>query len=82
MIDRIDGKVQATETPLGLMPKEGDLDLTGLDISKTSMGKLFEINKEEWKKEIQDIEQFYSQFGGRLPQELAKQLEELKKKIA
>ena len=29
MCERIDGKVGAQKTPIGLMPEEGDLDLSG-----------------------------------------------------
>ena len=46
------------------------------------MDKLLEVNKTEWAAEIPDIEKFYSQFGDRVPAELKKQLEELKKKFA
>ncbi|OGS03740.1 MAG: phosphoenolpyruvate carboxykinase [Elusimicrobia bacterium RIFOXYB12_FULL_50_12] len=82
MIDRIEGKAGAKDTPIGLMPKDGELDLSGLDIPKASMDKLLEVNKTEWAAEIPDIEKFYSQFGDRVPAELKKQLEELKKKFA
>ena len=81
MIDRIKGKVSARETPIGLMPHMGDLDLKGLDIAKETMDKLFEVNREEWKKEVEGIEQFYAQFDGRVPQALRQHLENLKKKL-
>jgi phosphoenolpyruvate carboxykinase (GTP) len=78
MIDRIKGKVSAKETPIGLMPNIPDLDLTGLDIGKETMEKLFEVNREEWAKEAEGIEQFYAQFGNRLPEALKQHLEKLK----
>lgn len=81
MVDRIKNKVSARETPLGLMPNLEDLDLEGVDIKKDTLDKLFEINKDEWKKEIEDIEKFYLQFGERLPQNLKNYLRDLKNKI-
>ena len=66
---------------IGLFPKVEDLDLTGLDISKETLGKLFKVSKEEWQKEIPLIEEFYAKFGNRLPKELKKQLEDLKAKF-
>ncbi len=81
MIDRIKGKVSARETPIGLMPHMANLDLKGLDIPKEVMDKLFEVNREEWKKEVEGIEQFYAQFEGRIPQALGQHLENLKKKL-
>lgn len=81
MIDRIDGKANAKETEVGFMPEEGALDLSGLDISKETMEKLLSVNKEEWKKEIGMIEEFYAKFGDKIPQELTDQLNDLKKKL-
>jgi len=81
MIDRIKGKVSAKETPIGLMPHMADLNLSGLDISKETMDKLFEINGEHWAKEVEGIEQFYAQFGKRMPEPLKKHLEKLKKAL-
>lgn len=79
MIDRIKGKVSAKETPIGFMPNMADLNLSGLEISKEIMNKLFEINRDEWSKEVEGIEQFYAQFGTRLPEVLKSHLEKLKK---
>ena len=82
MLDRIKGTVGAKETPIGFLPNISDLYLDGLDISKDTMEKLFEIKPEEWKKEIAGIEEFYAQFGDRLPAELKKHLAELKKNFS
>jgi phosphoenolpyruvate carboxykinase (GTP) len=81
MLDRINGKVDAVETPLGMLPKREDLELSGLTLKQGAVDKLFEINKAEWQKEVQDIETFYAQFGSRLPQELNGLLNKLKEKF-
>lgn len=81
MIDRIEGKTGAKETEIGLMPEEGALDLSGLDISKETMDELLSVNKESWKKEVVMIEEFYSRFGDKIPQELRDQLNDLKNKL-
>jgi len=82
MMDRIEGKVGANETAIGLLPKEGDIDIAGLDVSKETMNKLSNVDKENWKKEIVMIEEFYKQFGDKMPKELNNKLDELKKKLA
>jgi phosphoenolpyruvate carboxykinase (GTP) len=82
MIDRVKGTLSAQETPLGFMPNYADLNLNGLDISKGTLDKLFEVNTGEWKREIKDIEAFYGQFGERFPNELTRQLDELKKRFS
>jgi phosphoenolpyruvate carboxykinase (GTP) len=81
MMDRVNNTVQAKDTPIGLMPDYKDIDFTGLDISKEIFDKLFEVKTEDWRREIQGIEEFYSQFDERLPKELINQLDELKKRI-
>jgi phosphoenolpyruvate carboxykinase (GTP) len=82
MCERVDGKVGARETPIGLMPKDGDLDLAGLDIPKETMKALMAIDLAAWRAEIPDIEQHFALFGSRLPARLKKQLEELRKRLA
>jgi phosphoenolpyruvate carboxykinase (GTP) len=82
MMDRIDNKVGARETPLGLMPETKDLDLAGLPLSEDHLRQLFSFDKDGWRREIGDIEQFYAQFGDRVPRELREQLERLKKAVA
>ena len=76
MCERVDGKVEAEETPIGLLPKEGDLDTDGLDTSADDMKELLRIDSEAWKAEIPDIEQHFASFGDRLPERLKKQLQE------
>ncbi len=82
MVDRIKGKVPARQTPVGLMPRLEDLDMTGLSLPPGTMETLFEVNKAEWEKEAAEIEAFYAQFGDRLPQALTKRLAELKANLS
>lgn len=70
IVNRINNRVDAQETPLGLVPRLKDLELAGLNISKGKLEKLFEIDPAEWKTELQHIHTFLSQFGSHLPQEI------------
>jgi phosphoenolpyruvate carboxykinase (GTP) len=81
MCERVDGKVGARETPIGLMPKDEDLDLSGLDISADNMRALMNVDLTEWRAEIPDIEKHFALFGDRLPDKLRKQFEEFKKRL-
>lgn len=76
MCERIDGKVGAGETPIGLMPKDGELDLAGLALSSENMRELMSIDTAAWKAEIPDMENHFAVFGNRLPERLKKQLQE------
>ncbi len=81
MCERVDGKIGAEETPIGLLPKEGDLDTDGLDTSADDMKELMKVDVEAWKAEIPDIENHFSIFGDQLPERLKKQLEEFKSRL-
>jgi phosphoenolpyruvate carboxykinase (GTP) len=76
MCDRVDGKVDAQKSPIGLLPIEGDLDLEGINISPEDMKELMKVDSKEWRAEIPDIEQHFAAFGNRLPARLRRQLKE------
>ncbi|MCE5330062.1 phosphoenolpyruvate carboxykinase (GTP) [bacterium] len=77
IVDRSKEEINALKSPIGYIPDKNDLDLTGLDLDKEVLDKLFEINKDEWVKETTDIKEFYSKFGNRLPEELNIELDNL-----
>jgi len=70
IIDRVNNRVSAKETPIGLVPYLKDIDLEGLNIPEERLEKLFEVNREEWKIETAEIKKFYERFGTRLPEEI------------
>jgi phosphoenolpyruvate carboxykinase (GTP) len=81
MCDRVEGRVGAQEASIGLLPNDGDLDISGLGISDDDMKELLRIDADAWKAEIPDIENHFSTFGDRLPERLIKQLEEFRKRL-
>jgi len=81
MCERLEGKVGARDTTIGLLPNAGDLDLTGLDISTENMKELMRIDHEAWAAEIPDIERHFSEFADRLPDRLKRQLRELRTRL-
>lgn len=81
ILDRCNNKVGAVETPIGYVPKPEDIDMTGLNISKDTMQKLFEVNNKEWMEELKSIKHFFQGFGRDLPKELAEELNNLHKRL-
>ena len=79
--ERVDGKVGAQKSPIGLLPQEGDLDLSGLTISPEEMKELMTVNTLDWKAEIPDIEAHFASLGSRLPERMKNQLKDLKKRL-
>ena len=73
MCERLEGRAGAKKTPIGYLPGEGDLDLTGLDLPAENICELLKFDREAWKAEVPDIERFFGQFGDRLPERLKRQ---------
>lgn len=82
IVERVKGRLQARETPIGLLPHIQDLDLGGLSISMETMEGLFEVNEAHWKREIEEVEGFYATFGDRLPAQLRAHFERLRASLA
>ena len=78
IIDRCEGKADATETAIGYVPKPEDIDLTDLDMDMDTLKEILTVDKEIWTKEAEEIEEHYKKFGDKLPEELRAQLENLK----
>ncbi|HON91044.1 MAG TPA: phosphoenolpyruvate carboxykinase (GTP) [Sedimentisphaerales bacterium] len=81
ILDRVNGRVGARETPIGLVPNVSDLDLSGLNIAKERMEKLFEIDRAGWRNELRDIDAFLAQFGNHMPAEIRRLRDDLAKKL-
>jgi len=79
--ERADNKIGAESSAIGLLPKEGDLDLSGLTLPSENMKELMNVNIDEWKAEMPDIAAHFATFGKRLPSRLRDQLEELRKRL-
>ncbi len=70
VIDRVNGRVGAKETPLGIVPELNSFPMDGLDIPREQLQKLFAVRTGEWGEEIQDIGSFFARFGHHLPYEI------------
>ena len=82
IIDRCEGKADATETAIGYVPKPEDIDLTDLDMDIDVLKSILKVDKDVWTKEAEEIEEHYKKFGDRLPSELREQLANLKANLA
>ena len=78
ILDRCAGKVDADEVAIGYVPKAGDIDITGLEDENIDMQGLLAIDKQVWLDDVKNIEEYFAQFGDKLPKEMADELEKLK----
>jgi phosphoenolpyruvate carboxykinase (GTP) len=81
-IERIEGKADAIETPIGFVPAAGSLDLTGLDLSHAHVDDAVRVDPAEWATELASIEEWYAQFGDSLPAALQSELVGLKARLS
>jgi len=81
IFERTEDEVEVKKTPIGLMPKIKDLDLSDIKISDEEMEKLFEIDPKLWLEEAEKLENYFSIFKNKLPQEMIDQINSLKERL-
>lgn len=74
VVDRVNGKEEAAESPFGHMPKYQDINWTGLDeFGEESFAEVMNINRQAGKREVQEIKSYFETFEDRLPTEMEEQ---------
>ena len=77
MIDRVKGTAGGSETPIGVVPAEGALNVDGLGLGRADLERLLSVDRDEWAAEVPEMRAFFDRFGDRLPPELSRALESL-----
>ena len=82
ILARCEGKVDADLTPIGYVPKPSDIDIGGLDsVSSDTLRDLLSVDNASWLADIENIKEFYSFIGDRVPSELTDELSDLEKRL-
>jgi phosphoenolpyruvate carboxykinase (GTP) len=79
--ERIEGTAKCKETPIGIMPTEDAIDLSGCDVSAEDMKALLTVDVEGWKKELAGVGASWEQFGNRIPFALKAKLAEIQARL-
>ncbi len=82
ILDRVRGKGSAVRTPIGYLPTPESIDTAGLDLKPSALQQVLSFDRVGWKKEVDEIEDFFSQFERRLPSDLTKQVFNLKAQLS
>jgi phosphoenolpyruvate carboxykinase (GTP) len=77
IVRRCEGRAGGVETPIGIVPDTGALELDGLDISPEAVEELVSVDADALRTELPQMRDHLEQFGDRLPQELRDELEGL-----
>jgi len=64
------------------MPKQSDIDVKGIKISDDQMKSLLSVDVEGWKKDMQELKEYYKLFGKKMPSELKNNLEKIEKNLS
>ncbi|WP_060878393.1 phosphoenolpyruvate carboxykinase (GTP) [Streptomyces scabiei] len=70
IVDRLDGKAEGVETPIGILPTPEALDTDGLDLSASDLDFLLTVDKEVWREEAALVPEHLNTFGEHTPKEL------------
>lgn len=81
ILERVDGTGKYVDTPIGRLPAEGAIDIDGLDISQENLKKLFEVDKNAWVNEVEEMREYYKIFGDRLPKQLIEELDKIEARL-
>ncbi|HEX3733204.1 MAG TPA: phosphoenolpyruvate carboxykinase (GTP) [Mycobacteriales bacterium] len=82
IVDRLQGRGAAAETPIGLVPNPGALDTEGLDVSSADLVEALAVKPDEWRVELASVAEWFDKLGEKLPAELLVELETLRARVA
>jgi len=78
--DRMEDKDVAQDSPVGLIPKDGAIDIDGL--GELDMDAIMSVPKDYWLEQLADLKQYYDdQFGKDLPQVIWDEYHSLKRRL-
>ena len=80
IFDRCDGRGEAVETAIGIMPTPSAIAAPE-GVSAADMETLLAVDADGWKAELERIKEHYAQFGDKLPAELSAQLTALEARL-
>jgi phosphoenolpyruvate carboxykinase (GTP) len=81
IVDRVRGRAQATETPIGLVPTKESLCWDGLALGDADKDRLLQVDRGEWAAEVPEMRAFFDRFGDHLPVELSRSLDALSEQL-
>ena len=81
VVERLEGRADATETPIGYVPTLESLDTDGLDMTTAQIMAALHVSSEEWETEVTQIQAWFHKFGDTLPATLLTELDALKVRL-
>lgn len=79
IVDRLEGRVAARQTPIGWTPHTINTD--GLDLDQEALDDLLGVDPEAIARDLDDAEAFLGSLGSRLPAEISRQLNQTRERL-
>jgi len=73
VVDRVQGRGQAVESPLGMMPQHADITWDGMDYDDEHFHHLMEVDRAGAMADAEDQSELFARFGDKLPAEMETQ---------
>jgi phosphoenolpyruvate carboxykinase (GTP) len=70
IVERVQGRTLASESPIGWMPRYDSIDWTGLDFSSEKFDQLQAFDAAAWRSEVIDQQELFIDIHDHLPPEL------------
>ncbi|MBC7270342.1 MAG: phosphoenolpyruvate carboxykinase (GTP) [Streptomyces sp.] len=70
IVERLAGRAEGVETPIGVLPAKGALDTDGLELSDSDLDFLLTVDKDVWREEAALVPEHLNTFGDHTPKEL------------
>lgn len=81
VVDRLRGRGDGCETPVGVVPTAQALELPQSGWRESKAQELLAVKREEWYKEVEVRDEFLARFSTKLPVELSQENAALRKRI-
>jgi len=78
---RCNGEGEAIETPIGNLPTLDAINFDGLNLTEEAKATLLRVEVDGWLSEIPLIEEYFDQYGDRVPSELREEVKQLKARL-
>jgi len=70
IVDRVHGRTQGRETPIGWVPRYEDIDWAGLKFARERFEELIAVDRAAWRKEVIAHEELFISVHDHLPPEM------------
>ena len=81
VFDRVAGRGEALDTPIGFVPTATALNVEGLNVTAQDMSELLKVDSDEWRAEVPKIRDHFAQFGDHLPEKLSRLVDDLETRL-